>query len=265
MPQYDSHTSSPSSLLALLLIQYNIGTKNIHIPFLSTNISSVMTVITLIHKNSFVTESFTSWQQISHLVRSNWVWAENWAKLTCHIFTFHGFTANATTVCWIDFFFRQESVFRGFFLRKRALSLILGMHSVYLDYVVLCILFVCCVRVNIGYIQLLHVKPSVSDLQTGLSHSSPVRRKCHITLHEFMEQWSASQIPSFHCMLSPLRGALAPADTKTPYWTAMHPGEEGEIEQQWMEEWNRKTDWIAWKTMPGREAEGEEMGGGEMQ
>lgn len=50
---------------------------------------------------------------------------------------------------------------------------------------------------------------------------SPAWRKCPIILHEYMEQWSASQIPSFHCMLSRLSGALAPADTKSPYWTAM--------------------------------------------
>ena len=41
-----------------------------------------------------------------------------------------------------------------------------------------------------------------------------------------MEQWSASQIPSFHCMLSPLSGALAPADTTSPYWTVTDANEE---------------------------------------
>lgn len=49
-------------------------------------------------------------------------------------------------------------------------------------------------------------------------------------LHECMEQWSASQIPSFHCMLSPLSRALAPADTSGPCWTTVPERQGGDSE-----------------------------------
>lgn len=85
---------------------------------------------------------------------------------------------------------------------------------------------------------MLCVKPGLSDPQAGLPLLSPVWRKCPIILHEYMEQWSVLQIPSFHCMLSPLSGALAPAHTKSPYWTAVDAKEEKR---------EREMDWMGWK------------------
>lgn len=69
---------------------------------------------------------------------------------------------------------------------------------------------------------------NVGCMQPGRPLFSPVCRKCPIILHEYMQQWSASQIPLFHCLLSPPTGVLAPADTEKPYEAAVNAKEVGE-------------------------------------